>query len=74
MTSAHHSMTIEAENAEELLFACDVEVCGRRVVMKRSGGYVVLNKGDFFATHSGGRGLTLEVGAPRPGLGTRDAN
>ena len=74
MTSPHHTMTIEAENTDELLLACDEEACGRRVVIKRSGGFVVLDKGDFFATHSGGRGLTLEVGAPRPGLGTRDAN
>jgi len=66
MTSPHHTMTIEAENRDELLFTCDEESCGRRVVVKRAGGLVVIDKGDFFATHSGGRGLTLRLGAAQP--------
>jgi hypothetical protein len=49
-----HRMRIEADNGEEILFACPVESCGRRLVLKRSGGLVVLNRGDFFALHSGG--------------------
>jgi hypothetical protein len=47
-------MGIEADNGDEILFACPIESCGRRLVLKRSGGLVVLNRGDFFALHSGG--------------------
>jgi hypothetical protein len=57
-----HRMTIEADNGDELLLSCPEESCGRRLVLKRSGGMVVLDRGDFFATHSGG-GLGLAMTA-----------
>jgi hypothetical protein len=49
-----HHMTIEADNGDETLFVCPEASCGRRLVLKRSGGMVVLDRGDFFALHSGG--------------------
>ena len=57
-----HRLTMEADNSHEVLFACSVESCGRRLVVKRSGDIVVLNRGDFFAHHAGGTpGLELSV-------------
>jgi hypothetical protein len=55
-------MILDADNGEELLFICPHEGCGRRLVLKRSGGLVVLDQGDFFALHSGGTG-GLEISA-----------
>jgi len=52
----HHQMFVEAENADELLFVCPEVECGRRIVIKREGGFVVIEQGDFFAQHSGGSG------------------
>ena len=49
-----HRMTIHADNGDEILLACPETGCGRRLVVKRSGGMVVLDRGDFFAIHSGG--------------------
>ena len=49
-----HRLTMEADNGHEVLFACSVESCGRRLVVKRSGGLVVVERGDFFAHHAGG--------------------
>lgn len=58
-----HRMTLDSDNGTELLFACPHEGCGRRLVLKRSGGLVVLNQGDFFALHSGGtEGLEILAG------------
>lgn len=58
-----HRMILDADNGEELLFACPHEGCGRRLVLKRSGGLVVLDQGDFFARHSGGtQGLEISAG------------
>ena len=51
---ATHELRIEADNGDEVLFACQHEGCGRRVVVKRSGGLVVIDQGDFWATHAGG--------------------
>ncbi len=48
-----HPMTIEAENGDGVLFTCPVDSCGRKVVVARSGGLTVLQRGDFFALHSG---------------------
>jgi hypothetical protein len=48
-----HLMDIAADNGDEILLNCPVVGCGRRVVIKRSGGFLVLDRGDFFATHSG---------------------
>ena len=49
-----HGMTIEVDNGAELLFACGHEGCGRRLVLRRSGGLTILDQGDFFALHRGG--------------------
>jgi hypothetical protein len=58
-----HRMTVHADNGNEILLACPEAGCGRRVVLKRSGGMVVLDRGDFFAIHSGGtEGLHLHSG------------
>ena len=51
---AEHELSIEADNGDEVLFACPHEGCRRRLVVKRSGGLVVLDQGDFWARHSGG--------------------
>ena len=66
-----HPLTMEADNGGEVLFACSVESCGRRLVVKRAGGLVVLERGDFFAHHAGGTpGLdisaALGLGRPSP--------
>jgi len=58
-----HRMTIEADNGEDILLVCSIESCRRRLVVKRSGGLVVLERGDFFARHVGGNdGLDISVG------------
>ncbi len=57
MPNRQHRMTLESDNSEEFLFVCPHEGCGRRLVIKRSGGLVVLDRGDFFALHSGGTEL-----------------
>lgn len=58
-----HRMTVHADNGDEILLACQETGCGRRLVIKRSGGMVVLDRGDFFAIHSGGTGdLRLQSG------------
>lgn len=63
--STHHRMTLETDNGEELLFVCHHDGCGRRLVLQRSGGIVVLDRGDFFALHSGGtEGLRVSAGLP----------
>jgi hypothetical protein len=59
--NAQHRMVIEADNGAEVLFVCPHEGCGRRLVFKRSGGLVVLDRGDFFALHSGGKGLEVSA-------------
>ena len=58
-----HRMVLEADNGAELLFVCPYDGCGRRLVLKRSGGLTVIDRGDFFALHSGGtNGLEIETG------------
>lgn len=48
-------MECEAENDSEVLFACPT--CGRRVVVgKREPKFVVLDRGDFSARHTGSLG------------------
>jgi hypothetical protein len=55
-----HEVRIEADDGVDVLFVCVEESCGRRVIVRRSGGLVVLDKGDFFALHAGGSdGLAL---------------
>jgi hypothetical protein len=55
-------MVAEARNDAEILFVCPERGCGRRLVLKRSGGLTVIDQGDFFALHSGGtEGLDLST-------------
>lgn len=49
-----HRLTVEADDGADVLLVCPVESCGRRVVVRRSGGLVVLEQGDFYAFHVGG--------------------
>ncbi|MGH3788791.1 MAG: hypothetical protein ACRDRG_20085 [Pseudonocardiaceae bacterium] len=56
-----HRMNLEADNGQDVLFVCPVDSCGRRLVLKRAGGLVVLDRGDFFAYHIGGN-VNLEIG------------
>ncbi len=64
MNELHH-LTIEADDGTDVLFACPVEGCGRRVVARRSGELIVLDKGDFYALHVGGTsGLEISPAVP----------
>src|SRR5437773_11133904 len=65
MNPVHH-LTIEADDGMDVLLVCPVEGCGRRVVARRSGELVVLDKGDFYALHVGGTN-GLEISAVVPG-------
>jgi hypothetical protein len=45
------------------LFVCPEPACGRRLVLKRPSGLVVLDQGDFYARHSGGtNGMEISAG------------
>ncbi len=58
-----HRMVLEADNGTELLFVCPYDGCGRRLVLNRSGGLTILDRGDFFALHYGGtEGLEISGG------------
>ena len=60
MTASVHQMIEVGDDGDGMLYHC--EECQRQVVVRRSGGFVVLQKGDFFATHVGDHGpLTLTV-------------
>lgn len=61
-----HELTIESDDGTDVLFACPVEGCGRRVVVRRSGQLIVLDKGDFYALHVGGTS-GLEISSVVPG-------
>lgn len=61
--NTRHRMVVDADNGDEVLFTCPEPDCGRRLIVKRSGGLVVLDRGDFFAMHDGGtEGLELHTG------------
>lgn len=47
-----HRLTIESDNGDEVLLVCPEPSCGRRIVLKRSGGMVVLDRGDFSVLHA----------------------
>jgi hypothetical protein len=65
MNELHH-LTIEADDGMDVLFVCPVDGCGRRVVVRRSGELIVLDKGDFYALHVGGTsGLEISPAVPR---------
>jgi hypothetical protein len=65
MNPVHH-LTIEADDGMDVLFACPVQGCGRRVIVRRSGDLIVLDKGDFYALHVGGTN-GLEISSVVPG-------
>jgi hypothetical protein len=59
MTSSgvSHEMVCQAETADEVLFACTDDACGRRVVVgKAHPRLVVIDRGDFSARHVGSLG------------------
>lgn len=61
--SGHHLMRLESDDGDGLLFRCHEDGCGRTVIVRRSGEFVVLDRGDFFATHAGAKGsVALDVG------------
>jgi hypothetical protein len=51
-----HHMLVEARNDAETLFVCPEPGCGRRLVLKRGGGLVIIDRGDLDAQHVGGVG------------------
>jgi hypothetical protein len=58
-----HRMVVESDNGREALFVCPEPACGRRLVLKRPSGLVVLDQGDFYARHSGGtNGMEISAG------------
>ena len=59
MQAIHHMIEV-GDDGDGMLYHC--EECQRQIVIRRSGGFVVLQKGDFLATHVGGHGpLSLSV-------------
>ena len=58
----HHELLVEARTDDDVLFVCARSECGRRLIVGRSG-LTVLDRGDFFAFHSGGN-VDLEVHLP----------
>jgi hypothetical protein len=63
-----HVMTRDATTASEAVYVCDVEGCGRRLVINwLRPDLTVIDRGDFFARHVGlSDGLSLEVAARQP--------
>jgi hypothetical protein len=52
-----HRMICEGENAAEVLFVCTDDQCGRRVVLGKSRPkIVVIDDGEFGASHIGSMG------------------
>lgn len=51
-----HQMHAEADNGAEILFVCPESGCGRRFVLQRGAGLVVIDRGDVGARHVGGIG------------------
>jgi predicted subunit of tRNA(5-methylaminomethyl-2-thiouridylate) methyltransferase len=59
-------LVIEADDGTDVRFVCPIEGCGRRVVVRRSGDLIVLDKGNFYALHVGGtNGLEISSVVPR---------
>ena len=62
-----HRLNMEADNGNEVLFVCSDESCGKRLIVKRTGGLVILDHGDFAVAHAGGStGLAISVGVAQP--------
>ncbi|MEO1059951.1 MAG: hypothetical protein AAFZ07_00930 [Actinomycetota bacterium] len=60
--ATRHTMTVDADNGDELLLTCD-HGCGRRVVISRSGRFTVIDRGDVEVLHSGSSGPLRVSGA-----------
>ncbi len=61
--STEHRMHLESDDGDGLLFRCPEDGCGRTVVIRRSGGFEVIVRGDFFASHTGAKGsVALHAG------------
>lgn len=67
-------MAVAANNGTEVLLVCTHGDCGRRVVLNRLDGLVVLDRGDFFALHyyGGADGLVLTAVVEEGDNGARD--
>lgn len=63
VSDIQHLLHAETESADETLFACEVETCGRRLVVnRRTRGLTVIDQGDFAALHSGNTlGVALTI-------------
>lgn len=66
LTPEHHALRCAEQTPDETLFVCDL--CGRRLVLNPRGRRMtVLDKGDFFALHSGGTGgVSMQPPVVRP--------
>ncbi len=54
---ATHELLVDTDDGTSVVFVCPEDGCGRRVVIDRKrGNYTVIDRGDFFATHSGSVG------------------
>lgn len=52
-----HTFEVDDDDGRRIVFVCPVPGCGRRVVLVRGEGrYVVIDRGDFFAQHTGSVG------------------
>jgi hypothetical protein len=59
-----HYMHVEADDGHDIVFACPEADCGRRFLLRRAGGYMVLDRGDVNVRHVGGTGIgSLSVDA-----------
>jgi hypothetical protein len=57
-----HHMQVEADDGRDIVFACPEADCGRRFLLRRAGGYMVLDQGDVNVRHVGGTGnVSLSV-------------
>lgn len=63
-----HVMVNEARTPSEALYVCDVDGCGRRIVINwLRPGLTVVDRGDFFARHVGtGGGLSIGLAVEQP--------
>jgi hypothetical protein len=60
-----HHMRVEADDGRDIVFACPEADCGRRFLLRRAGGYMVLDPGDVNVRHVGGTAnvsLSVDVG------------
>ena len=53
--TAHHRLQVSAEPGG-LLFTCEVDDCGRQLVVDRTGRFTVIDHGDLAASHAGSIG------------------